>query len=130
MKITKNQLKQIIKEELDAVMSEDIKDIARSTGAYKAIQGMRGNKGKQALNDEKLMAQAVHAIHEAIADGFRHEGLKAGPGSGARDPERAEAKVKKAIDAAYSVMEDASSKVDAGIYEVPGRNNISGRHIV
>jgi len=122
MKITKTQLRNIIKEELEVVMQEDIRDVARATGAYKAIQGMRGNKGKQALNDEKLMADAVAHIHTTIADGFRHEGLKAGPGSGARDPERAEAKVKKAIDAAYSVMEDAESKVDGGIYEVPGGN--------
>ena len=70
MKITKNQLKQIIKEELETVMSEDIKDIARSTGAYKAIQGMRGNKGKQALKDERIMSDAVQTIHLAIADGF------------------------------------------------------------
>jgi hypothetical protein len=124
MKITKTQLRKIIKEELDTVLVQEygaggaIADLGRNTGIFKGIQKMKGNSGEQLLKDENILSVAVaHLWHTSKEISMS---LEKGP-----DPayeKKAEKALKKRLEHAISVLDDARAKVEAGIYKVPGSN--------
>ena len=134
MKITKNQLKQIIKEELDTVVQEygaggALADVGRGTGIYKGIQRMKGNAGKQLLKDEELMANALAEIWHQVSRHPDHSGGYTGgteeqnAKTNARARKSAEKNIPIAVKRAMSVRADAIAKEEAGIYKVPGANS-------
>ena len=128
MKITKNQLKQIIKEELDTIVQEygaggAIADLGRNTGIFKGIQKMKGNAGEQLLKDEDILKNAVADLWSSSKS--RALSLERGDPNSPKTAEFLEKngkQITQRLKQAISVLDDARAKVEAGTYKVPGSN--------